>query len=380
MVAPKMTSNATKKVFGGWRFPVTFEVGHQIAYYWDTKANWFVHWPHSPKIDADFCKAIDVVRDLAKAEGWPPLRAYAMDEAGAHNLLDEAVYYYGLIKKRYPDITTWTDIGGGIALGSDEIGQLTSVVDTFSTNRFTPEIAKALLARKKPYGVYNGAGHTLAGPRYFFGFYGFKTGAAQIAQWVYHFGDSVFKGNGFRQEDEGYVYASSDGPLPSLYWESVREGVDDYRYLTLLRQSANALGDGKLSRIVLREILGQVNWQFQALASSERSAPPHPATLRKWRWRVAQAIEALPAEPRVTPPVSPFELPWAEVAKEEAKFGPELLPPSDFEAAMKPWRIEAWNGKGKGELDAAVAHVGKQSVRVDVPAESGNHCFAMIPK
>jgi hypothetical protein len=99
-------------------------VGHQIAYYWDQGKNWFAFWPRSPKIDRDFLRAVDVICQLAKKEGWPPLRAYAQDEAGAHNLLDEAVYYYGLLKKHRPDLMTWTDIGGGIAMGIDEIGPL----------------------------------------------------------------------------------------------------------------------------------------------------------------------------------------------------------------------------------------------------------------
>ena len=30
-----------KKVFGRVTYPVTFGVGHQIAYYWDRKKNWF---------------------------------------------------------------------------------------------------------------------------------------------------------------------------------------------------------------------------------------------------------------------------------------------------------------------------------------------------
>jgi len=382
--------DATKQVFGGWRFPTTFEVGFQIAYYWDKDKNWFVHWPHSQKIDGDFYKAIDVVRDLAKSEGWPPLRAYAMDEAGAHNLLDEAVYYYGLIKKRYPDLVTWTDIGGGIAMGHDEIGQLSGVIDVFSTNRFTPEIAAALLARKKPYGVYNGAGHTLAGPRYFFGFYGFKTGAEQIAQWVYHFGDGGLKG--LRQDDEGYVYPGPDGPLPSLYWESVREGVDDYRYVHLLRQLCSLARESsetttnqtlKGAEQALAATLGQINWRFQALASSERTPPPHPSTLRKWRRRLAAHIAALlpllrsELRPPV-PPVSPVDFPWAAPGEDELKHGPELLPPSGFEAGLKPWQVQPWNGKGKGELDPAEHHGGKQSVRLDVPADSGSQAVTVL--
>jgi len=386
----KRMMDAVKKVFGGWRFPVTFEVGHQIAYWWDPAKNWFVHWPHSPEIESDFYKAIDVVRDLAKAEGWPPLRAYATDEAGAHNLLDEAIYLYGLVKKRYPDISTWTDIGGGIAMGHDEIGQLTKVVDYFSTNRFSPEIAKALIDRKKAYGVYNGAGAMLAGPRYFFGFYGFKTGASQIAQWVYHFGDAAFKG-GMRQEDEGYVYEAADGPLPSTYWESVREGVDDYRYLTELwhRIAAAKASDAPALKKAAGEaaeaaadILKQIGWTFQAVANSERTPPPHPSTLRRWRRAIASEIQKLPVivggDVVLGIPVSPFDFPYAEPAKEAEKFGPELLPPSGFEKDMKPWHADAWNGKGKGELDTAEHRSGKQSVRIDNPAASGNQAVTIL--
>jgi len=381
---------AATKVFGQWQFPLTFEVGHQIAYYWDKDKNWFVHWPHSKKIDDDLCKAIDVIREEAKAGGWPPLRAYLMDEAGAHNLLDEAVYYYGFVKKRYPDITTWTDIGGGIAMGNDEIGKLSDVVDFLSTNRFTPEIAAALVARKKPYGIYNGAGHTLAGPRYFFGFYGLKTGASQIAQWVYRFGDGGLKG--LRQDDEGYVYPASDGPLPTLYWEAVREGVDDYRYAHLLRQlcslaresSATPTSDAlKAAEKSLAATLGQINWRFQALAGGERTSPPHPSTLRKWRRRVAGHITTLlpllrsEVRPPV-PPVSPFDFEWAAVGQEEIKYGSELLPPSDFEAAMKPWQVQPWNSKGTGALDTAERHGGKQSARIEIPADSSTQATTVL--
>ena len=93
-------------------------------------------------------------------------------------------------------------------MGQDEIGQLNDVVDLFSANRFTPEIARSLSERGKPFGLYNGAGSTAAGARFFFGFHGRKSGASQIAQWCYSFGEAVFQGNGLRQEDEGYVRGS----------------------------------------------------------------------------------------------------------------------------------------------------------------------------
>jgi len=390
----KRRMDAVKKAYGGWRFPATFEVGHQIAFYWDQGKNWFSFWPHGKEIEDDFLKAMRVVSDLAKAEGWPPLCVYALDEAGAHNLLDEAVYYFRFIKERMPQLATLTTIGGGMAMGLDEIGQLSPVVDFFSTNRFTPEIARALITRGKSYGIYNGCGPTPAGARFFFGFYGWKTGAQQIGQWAYHFGDAVFEGNGFRRDDEGYVYLAKDGPLPSLMWEGVREGIDDYRYTyRLSRLIAAARGSNKAAAQSaakdasrdLNDLLGNIGWQFQALQSEERTPPPHPATLRKWRWKVAQhivALQTLIGPDAILPTsivrVSPFDYPWASAEKDESSFGAEMLPPSDFETAMKPWRIETWKGPGKGELDATEHHGGKQSARIEIPAGSGSDAVTVL--
>ena len=385
----KRMMDAQKRVFGGWHHPVTFGVGHQIAYYWDKGKNWFAFWPHGKAIEADLFKAIGLVEGMAKAEGWPPLRVYALDEAGAHNLLDEAVHYYRLIEERAPGLTTWTTIGGGMAMGSDEIGQLSPHIDFFSTNRFTPEIAQALVARAKPYGIYNGAGPTAAGARFFFGFWGWKTGAGQILQWVYHFGDAALRGNGLRRGDEGYVYLADDGPLPSPHWEAVREGADDYRYVHLLRQriaAARAAGAEKAAEAAeraLTRLLGQIGWGFQALNSAERTPPPHPSTLRKWRWAVAREILSL-QQAGVTeakPPArraSPLDLAWPTPEQEKLTYGEELLPPSGFEAAMTPWRVEAWNGKGQGALDAAEHHGGRRCVRIDVPAGSSAQAVTVL--
>lgn len=385
---------AAEEVFGRRRFPLTLEVGHQIAFYWDQGLNWFAFWPHDKSIETDFLKAIQTVADVAKAEGRPPLRVYAVDEAGAHNLLDEAVYYYRFIKERLPGLHTWTTIGGGMAMGLDEIGPLSPWIDFFSTNRFTPEIARALVERGKPYGIYNGCGATAAGARFFFGFYGWKTGAQQIAQWAYHFGDAVFAGNGIRREDEGYVYMAPDGPTPSVMWEAVREGIDDYRYIHRLSQmvaaarassqpGARTAADDAAK--TLAGLLGRIGWHFQALDSAERTPPPPAAALRKWRWKVAQQVihlqQILGDDVRLPPAVarvSPLDHAWSAPEPEEVTFGDEQLPNGGFESALKPWRIEAWKGPGKGELDSNERRGGKQSVRIEIPGGSGSDVVTVL--
>ena len=232
----KRLMDAEKKVLGPWRFHVTLELGHEIAYYWDHQKNWFSFWPHSRKIDQDMLRAADVVRRMAKAEGWPPLRRYRAWMRRCSQLARRSSVLLRLVEEGK---TGADDLDGHRRWDGDGVGRnrrLSAIIDMFSTNRFTPEIAKALIASRKPYGIYNGCGATPAGARFFFGFYGYKTGAAQIVQWAYHFGNSVFQGDGLRQEDDGYVYLADDGPLPSVTWEAIRAGIDDYRYVSLLAQ------------------------------------------------------------------------------------------------------------------------------------------------
>jgi hypothetical protein len=383
-----------EKVFGKPRFPATFEVGHQIAFYWDPAQSWFAFWPHSPKIDDQMLQATAVVRQAAHEAGWDSLRAFALDEAGAHNLLDQAVYYYGLLKRRAPDLPTITDIGGGIAMGHDEIGRLSPVVDHLCSNRLTPDLARALLDRGKPWGIYNGSGATPAGARFFFGFYGWHTAAQTIAQWAYFFSDGVFTGSGLRAEDDGLVYHATDGPLPSFMTEAVRAGIDDYRYLALLdgliavaRKSGSAAARtaGHDAAHDLEVIAGQMQWTFQAISYNDRTPPPSPATLRKWRAIVADDIlrlsGLLPDMERVLPARtarSPFDAPWAQGDVAPPVYGAEMLPASDFEKDAGPWRVEAWKGKGTGRLDAAEHHGGTGSLRVDVPVESGDAAITVL--
>jgi len=372
---------------------MTFGVGHQIAYYWDQGRNWFAFWPHDGKIESDLLRAIDAVAETTGAAGGAKLRVYALDEAGAHNLLDEAVHYYRLIKQHRPALRTWTTIGGGMAMGLDEIGRLSEHVDVFTTNRFTPAIARRLVRRSRPYGIYNGAGGTPAGARFFYGFHGWKTGAEQIAQWCYHFGNGVFEGAGLRRGDEGYVYLAEDDPLPSLMWEAVREGIDDYRYVSLLwRMIAAAKASGGAARKAaeggeqaLRRILGEIGWRFQALDGSDRTPPPHPSTLRKWRREVVRQIlklRPLVADAAVARaparPASPFDLPWAEPDTEKPAYGPELLGVRHFKPPSTPWLVQAWKGKGAGRPDEKVRRGDRASMRIQAPAGSAGDSVTVL--
>jgi len=321
----KRLMDAIRRVYGGWRFRPVVELGEQIIFYWDDRKNWYTFWPHSEFRTEKLLEALSVIEQLGKEEQWPALRVYLVDEAGAHHLLDEAVYFYSQLKKRRPTLETWTTIGGGTALGYDEIGQLAPYVDFFSTNRFTPDLVRRITEQKRGFGLYNGSGKTPAGSRFYFGFFGWKTGASQIAQWVYHFGNSFLSGSGIYESNEGYVLTADERPVPSIAWECVREGVDDYRYLQLLWALIDSAGKspdtetrrlGTRAQETLAALMKQVDWRFMAIERSKRMPPPSVAVLRGWRERIVECIIPLAARIPVAarssaPPArSPFTFPW----------------------------------------------------------------------
>ena len=372
---------AVRKIYPAWCWPMTYEIGTQVISNWDVQKGWESLWPHSTALDSDFVKSAQIGTTLDRP--GVPLRLFAMDEAGAHNLLDEAAYYYGLAKQKMPQIETSTTIGGGIAMGVDELGKLGPVVDFFQTNRFTPEIARVLADRKKPFGVYNGTGNTAAGARYFFGFYGWKTAAQEVSQWVYHFGNAGL--TGLRADDEGFVYETPEGPLPTIAWEAVRQGVDDFQYLDLLaseiavaRRSGKPGGSAVADEAgnVLRSVLEPLPMTYQALASEDRTPPPPPSQLRKWRQQIVEQIMKLQAiapgtEASRAPPVrSPFDMEWRAPKAEPARLGAEMLPAVDFAQPVHSWHVEVWNGAGTSEADTKEQHGGKASMCIRIPPEA----------
>ncbi|MCZ7646754.1 MAG: hypothetical protein M5U26_15950 [Planctomycetota bacterium] len=377
-----------RKVYGeaANRWPATAEVGHQLLYHWNKEKHWFEFWPHSDQLDADFEKAIRTVLDAVKAEGGPRVRLFIMDEPGGHpDVLKETAHYALWARQRFPELGGWCTIGGGIAVGIDEIGILGPAVDEFSINRFTPELCRTLLDRGKPYGVYNGGSSSeavgeIARDRYFFGFYAWKTGASEILQWVYAF-DQPWK-NAIRG-NFGYVYRTDDGVLPSLAWESVREGLDDYRYTDLLWRlitAARASGDpravaaAKEGEAAARRIMSRIDFHYQDKIRAGQ--PAISATLAQWRWQTASAIldllkhvtlaKAL-ATDAVRP--GPFDLP-APAPEAAPEYGPELIAEGSFESGPGPWKASPNKDAfgGKGGVDGAERHGGAKSFKLDTPA------------
>lgn len=103
----------------------------------------------------------------------------------------------------------------------------------------------------KEYWLYNCAQSGLHPEvdRFHYGLYTWRTGAKGFFQW--HYNSTEFTKDGktywpWMDKDgvlhntavywPGYAVLSPMGPIPTISWEAVREGVDDYRYLLTLRK------------------------------------------------------------------------------------------------------------------------------------------------
>ena len=85
--------------------------------------------------------------------------------------------------------------------------------------------------------------------RYYFGIWAWAAGVKGCSHWAY-----------FAQPYLSYAYPTEDELIPTIGWESVREGIDDYRYLATLKRladKARAAGKKEAARGA-DEILDQV--------------------------------------------------------------------------------------------------------------------------
>lgn len=66
-----------------------------------------------------------------------------------------------------------------------------------------------------------------------YGFYGIRIEAKGVCQWIYCSGGGYISKNG---EYDGYVFLTSKNPIPTPYWEILREGIDDAKYYATLER------------------------------------------------------------------------------------------------------------------------------------------------
>jgi hypothetical protein len=210
---------------------------NQIIYYWDKKLKWFKFWPITEKRKSEFLQTYKkVFLEYGSEHDWPEILHYVVDEPGGmypENIFPASIYL-NLLKSEYPFLKTFVTIGGGTKQGYDEFGLLGPYLDVMVTNYLTEDMTRKAKQKGKKLWIYNNGSFGNGEPlldRFFFGYYTWMTGAEGVGQWVY---SDVNMFEALFRSAPGYVLETDQGFLPSIYWEMVREGIDDLNYVYTL--------------------------------------------------------------------------------------------------------------------------------------------------
>jgi len=185
------------------------------------------------------------VFDEARAKGWPELLCYAVDEPEQerNDRVRAFMRVFNEFRDRYPHLGARVTTALGSSHGIQTVGHYYDVWIGCMAMRIGESglIADANMQGKELW-VYD----CMMAPvdaetdRYYFGVWAWVSGVKGCAHWTY-----------FCQPNLSYVYPTADDLIPSIGWEAVREGIDDYRYLTTLKRlvdRARAVGRHELTK------------------------------------------------------------------------------------------------------------------------------------
>jgi len=144
------------------------------------------------------------------------------------------------------------------------------------------------------------------GYRVFYGFHPWKCGLKGITQYVSRAFpvddpktdgcvayDQINNCNGGTSHPYDFTYPSAEGPLPTPKWESIRQGINDYRYLLTLQQLIRRHSlPAKVApaQAVLDEVMANYHLNYQSHERYRLIELYSPESMDVHRWKIARAI------------------------------------------------------------------------------------------
>lgn len=282
-----------------------------------------VIWVGADTVDPGTWK---LILDEARANAWPEIVLYLQDEPGDAERQANAKRLFEVLadfKEQHPeyrDVRTTTAIGSGI----ETLGHLYDIWIAGELNVSNGSISPKLAAEKGNRTLWSYscslAPVDAETSRYYFGFWCWKSDVKGASFWAY----SDWQNNAGKLDWDyiganlahmeltySFVFPHADGPVPSVAWEAVREGIDDNRYVNLLTrliEEAKAVGSALAddAERVLDDVGAQIHVEalWQAMKKGEASGrrmgawydrpPPEPALspagYDQLRYRIAQEI------------------------------------------------------------------------------------------
>lgn len=196
--------------------------------------------------DAQYVEAIRQLEEVSSRDDTPKLLHYPVDEIGNSDERGEKAAHLCSLTAQVPGATSY------ITVNNYEAGEKWGdSFDIWCGNiEYTADQEQRLLERGKRYMRY--------GPAYLnscrkarnssgFGFY--RRPAEAHYYWHYQaFNRDPFNDFDGTARDWCAAYPGPDGPIPTLDWEAIREGIDDLRYIATLKQLAAQAENGNAAQ------------------------------------------------------------------------------------------------------------------------------------
>jgi hypothetical protein len=200
----------------------------------------------SPELDKLFVSGLRQIKAHWLDKGWPQELVLLIYDEPTERLLDRAKNRYDLLKTALPETRVY-----GVVMNRREWAEsMLDQMDIIVANGDFDAMKKLAVEYDKDYWVYGGI-RGVAQARFNKGFLPWKVGAAGVFTWMYNYFDYSLDGCMVMPDP-----ANPEKFLRSVYWEAVREGADDLRYVAtagrLAAASSSSVGRSaanKLARV-----------------------------------------------------------------------------------------------------------------------------------
>ncbi|HEY5909881.1 MAG TPA: glycoside hydrolase domain-containing protein [Verrucomicrobiae bacterium] len=279
----------------------------------------------SPKARKAIVGLVRHIHDEAARRGWPKIYFYPIDEPGNNKTENRMLFAQNVLDlvHEVPGCQTAT------TLTASDVQRLGERVDVriYAYGHYSRGKVIKEAQQGHPFWWYaNGMfyGQSTIASRGMAGFEFLRSGAEVASAW----GFDATKDNPFNDFDGGHkdwnvIFPGVDAPIPTIYWELCREGVDDCRYVATLQQHIRrAREQGKAKAAERAEAV--------LAPLIDPDAPPIENTLAfgRYRWRIAREILNLLGDRTLA-----LTFPAAvETSATPEKTGPNLIVDPSFEA------------------------------------------------
>jgi hypothetical protein len=241
---------------------------------------------------------VQLLYEKHKKENWPEIIFYPMDEPNITNMVENGSYLCKLIKSIQGTTTYITNTAENFKVGKEKAKDMDEWLDIYCLSIYSKEDIEEIRKKNKKFFFYSGVYTSPLNVRYLTGYYFYFVGADALYFWVYNWQ----KGNGYfdldnDERETGAVICSETGDIISTtWWESLREGVDDLRYLITLEEKLKDCKDELLKKKgeeLINEMREICKVGTDRYSETIKFLTKNPDMLDKWRKDIVSILKEI---------------------------------------------------------------------------------------